>query len=284
MRFTKRTTPIVVLAVVLLLCGAMLAQTMVSGAVNGTITDPSGAVIVNASVVLTSVATGGSQNTKSNTVGLYTFPFVQPGDYKLTASSAGFKSLTQPVTVALGAVVTANLKLAPAGAQEVVEVTGEAGAIQTEDANLTTNFNGKSVELLPNPGNDLSAVALTAPGVVINTTGGYGNFEMFGLPSTANLFTLDGANDNDPYFNINNSGATNLMLGLNDVQEATVISNGYSGQYGGIAGANINYISKSGSNSFHGNLIYWWNGDAMDANSYFLNQAGTPRPFVNANQ
>ena len=79
--------------------------------------------------------------------------------------------------------------------------------------------------LLPNPGNDLSAVALTAPGVVMNTAGGAtyggGNYEFYGLPAVSNLFTYDGANDNDPYFNVNSTGATNLSLGLNDVQETT---------------------------------------------------------------
>ena len=120
---------------------------------------------------------------------------------------------------------------------------------------------------------------------------GGGNYEFFGLPSNSNVFTYDGANDNDPYFNINNSGATNLTLGLNDVQETSVVTNGYSGQYGGLAGANINYVSKSGTNSFHGNAEYWWNGRALNANNYFRNQANAvagsqvaPRPFVNANQ
>ena len=129
----------------------------------------------------------------------------------------------------------------------------------------------------------------------MNTTGGSvfggGNYEFFGLPSNSNVFTYDGANDNDPYFNINNSGATNLTLGLNDVQETSVVTNGYSGQFGGLAGANINYVSKSGTNSFHGNAEYWWNGRALNSNNYFRNQANAiagsqvaPRPFVNANQ
>jgi len=120
---------------------------------------------------------------------------------------------------------------------------------------------------------------------------GGGNFEVNGLPATSNLFTIDGSNDNDPYFNVNNSGATNLILGLNDISESTVVSNGYSGSYGGLAGANVNYVTKSGTNTFHGNAIYWWNGNILNANNYFRNQtnalAGSvidPRPFVNDNQ
>ena len=122
---------------------------------------------------------------------------------------------------------------------------------------------------------------MTSPGAVMNTSGGSmfggGNFELYGLPATSNLFTVDGSNDNDPYFNVNNSGATNLTLGLNDVQESAVVSNGYSGSYGGLAGANINFVTKSGGNNFHGNLEYWWNGTVLNANEYFRNQQGEDR-------
>ena len=127
-------------------------------------------------------------------------------------------------------------------------------------------------------------IAQTAPGVVQNTQGGNGNFSAYGLPATSNLFTLNGQNENDPFLNLNNSGATNLLLGNNDVGEATVVTNGYSGQYGTLAGANVNYATTSGSNNFHGNALYWWNGRALNANGFFNNQNGAPRPFVNANQ
>ena len=84
----------------------------------------------------------------------------------------------------------------------------------------------------------------------MNTGMGYGNFSSYGLPATSNLFTVNGENDMDPYLNLNNSGATNLTLGKNDVQEATVISNAYSGQYGQQAGAQVSYVTKSGTNQY----------------------------------
>jgi hypothetical protein len=284
MRFRSLTGLLVLFAVVFALTGALLAQTYTTGSVAGTITDPAGAVVANATVTLTNLKTGAVQTVKTNNLGYYSFALLQPAPYKVTVASAGFQTASQNVTVGLGSATTTNVKLALSTAQETIEVTGEAAAIQTENANITTNFNARALSELPNSGNDLSAVAYTAPGAVMNTEGGYGNFELYGLPTTSNLFTIDGAMDNDPYFNINNSGATNLMLGLNSIQEASVISNSYSGHYGGIAGANVNYISKSGGNAYHGNLTYWWNGDAFDANTYFLNQQGGARPFVNANQ
>jgi hypothetical protein len=271
------------------------AQTATTGDIAGVVTDPTAAVLSGVVVTLTNLDTGSSTSTTTNSQGSYNFVFLQPGNYSIIASGTGFNKTVKKVAVTLGSSITANLQLAISSQSESVEVTDVVTGVQTEDANLETNFSAQQIALLPNPGNDLSAVALTAPGVVMNTTGGSvfggGNYEFFGLPSNSNVFTYDGANDNDPYFNINNSGATNLTLGLNDVQETSVVTNGYSGQFGGLAGANINYVSKSGTNSFHGNAEYWWNGRVLNSNNYFRNQANgiagsqvDPRPFVNANQ
>src|ERR1700756_1360276 len=118
----------------------------------------------------------------------------------------------------------------------------------------------------------------------MNTGGGFGNFQTAGLPATSNLYTVNGENDQDPYLNLNNSGATNLTLGKNDVQEATVVTNAYSGQYGQQAGAQVSYVTKSGTNQFHGNAEYFWTGLAMNANDYFNNLTQTSRPFANNNE
>jgi len=266
----------------------LCAQTTTTGDLSGVVSDPSGAVLNNATVTLTNVATGATLTTQSNSTGFYRFALLQPGAYKVSATASGFENVQKQVDVGLGSSASANLKLGVGGGHVTVEVSGAVQGVETEDANLNTTFESKQMELLPNPGNDLSAVALTAPGAVMNTAGGSqfggGNFEVYGLPATSNLFTVDGSNYNDPYFNVNNSGATNLTLGLNDVQESAVVANGYSGSYGGLAGANINYVSKSGGNNFHGNLEYWWNGTVLNANEYFRNQHGEARAPVNANQ
>ena len=106
----------------------------------------------------------------------------------------------------------------------------------------------------------------------MNTQGGYGNFSAFGLPATSNTFTVNGGYENDPFLNVNNSGATNLLLGNNDVSDVSVVSNAYQVEYGGLGGAQINETTRSGSNKFHGNAVYWWNGRALNANSYFHKQ------------
>src|SRR5258708_7409599 len=117
-----------------------------------------------------------------------------------------------------------------------------------------------------------------------STGGGFGNLPAFGLPAKANLFTINGNDYNDPFLNLNNSGASNLLLGSNEVQEVAVVSNGYTGQYGRQAGAQVDYTTKSGGNAFHGDAVYYWNGSALNANDPFLNAGGQPRPFENNNQ
>ena len=276
-----------VLATVLLaglMVSTAMAQSSVSGDITGLVTDPSGAIVPNANVTLKSKDTGATQTHATNAQGVYRFSLLTPGNYTLTVQAQGFQGAEKTAQVSVGQASTVNLELAVAQASQTVEVTAEAGSVQTQNANISTTFTPQQVANVPNPGNDLSYVVQTSPGAVMNTQAGYGNASTFGLPATSNLFTVNGQNENDPFFNLNNSGATNLLLGQNDVNEVTVVNNGYSGQYGGLAGANVNYVTKSGSNAWHGNANYYWNGRALNANNYFNNQSGIDRPFVNANQ
>jgi hypothetical protein len=219
-------------------------------------------------------------------MGAFSFPLLHPGNYKVTIKQRGFRTTEQSAVVAVGQTTTVSITLVLGAEGEVIEVSGAAPLIQTEDANISTTFSAKQVDLLPNGGNDLTAVANTAPGVQINTSsgGGYGNFTAFGLPATSNLFTVNGNDENDPYLNLNNSGATNLLLGKNEIQETSVVSNGYTGQYGRMAGAQVDYATKSGTNAWHGNMLYYFNSGGMNANDWFNNQSSTPLPQENNNQ
>jgi Carboxypeptidase regulatory-like domain len=272
--------------VTVLLSVPATSQNLTSGDVAGTISDPSGAAVPNATVDLKNNATGQTLTSKTNSTGAYRFSLLAPGSYTVSANASGFQTTSRPVTVAVGQASTVNVQLSLGASTQTVEVTAEAGVVQTQNGNISTTFSPEQVQLVPNPGNDLSYLVQTAPGAVMNTQAGYGNSSMFGLPATSNLFTVNGMNENDPFLNLNNSGATNLLLGQNDVQEATVVNNGYSAQYGGLAGANVNYVTKSGTNNFHGNVNYFWNGRIMNANNWFNNHSvpTVDRPFDNANQ
>ncbi|HZS98106.1 MAG TPA: carboxypeptidase regulatory-like domain-containing protein [Terriglobales bacterium] len=262
----------------------VFAQSLTSGDLAGTVTDPSGAVVPNASVTVKSNESGSTQTRPTNAQGSYRFSLLGPGTYTISVSASGFQSIQQQATVTVGQAATANVQLALGTASQTIEVSAGAEAVQSENAEISTTITQQQISQTPNPGNDLSYIVQTAPGAVMNTQAGYGNSSTFGLPATSNIFTVDGMNENDPFLNLNNSGATNLLLGKNDIREATVVNNGYSGQYGGLAGANVNYVTRSGSNAWHGNAEYFWNGRAMNANNYFNVQSGVERPFVNANQ
>jgi hypothetical protein len=261
------------------------AQSIISGDVTGIVTDPSGAAVPNATVTLTNVSTNTSQKATTNSDGGFRFAFTPPGTYVVNVTAQGFQTQQRPgVSVAAGQPTAVNIQLAVAGATQTVEVIEAATALQTENADVSTNFSTEMIENLPNPGNDLTYFAQTAPGVVMNTDGGNGNFSANGMPGTSNLFTINGMNNNDPFLDVNNSGASNLMLGANDVAEANVINNAYSGQYGQYAGSQVAYITKSGTNQFHGDALYNWNGRILNANQFFSNEVGQPTSFNNFNQ
>lgn len=261
------------------------AQSITAGLVTGTVTDPSGAAVPNAAVTLSDVGTGTSQKGETNAEGNYRFAFVPPGSYKLSVSASGFQTQEHTgLPVSAGQPATLNVQLALATSSQTVNVVEALNVLQTDNADAATNYTPEMIRDLPNPGGDITYIAQTAPGVVMNTQAGYGNFSANGMPGISNLFSINGQNYNDPFGGNNNSGASNLLLGANDIAEANVISNAYSAQYGQYAGSQITYITKSGTNQFHGDAIYMWNGRALNANQFFSNQVGEPRPFNNFNQ
>jgi hypothetical protein len=261
-----------------------LAQTGTTGDVAGTVKDATDAVVAGASVTLTNADTGDVRSATTNGSGAFRFTFLRPGNYTVSAASAGLKTDVTKVSVLVGQVAEADLIAKIQATQEIVEVTSQAAAVNTDNANLSTTFNSTQVADLPAAGGDLTTVAFTVPGVVMTTGGGYGNFTSNGLPGTSNLFTINGNDYNDPYLNLNNSGASNNLLGQNEIQEAAVVQNAYSVQYGRQAGAQVNYTTKSGTNQLHGNLLWNWNGTDLNANSFFNNRNGLPRPAAISNQ
>ncbi|MBV8114061.1 MAG: carboxypeptidase regulatory-like domain-containing protein [Silvibacterium sp.] len=300
-RLTIPAGPVLPTLVLALLAGASIlvltpplplaAQTTLSSDLAGNVTDPAGAVIPDAKVTVRNNATGATRSTATGGDGSYRFALLQPGQYTVTASASGFQTAQTEASIAVGTVATVNLKLPVGSETQTIEVTEAAPLLQTQNADISTTFNALQISSLPNPGNDITFMGQLAPGSVINSTNqasngllGYGNFSSFGLPATSNRFTVNGTDENDPFFNVNTSGATNLLLGNNEIAESTVTSNAYSVQFGGLGGAQLNQITKSGADAFHGNAVYWWNGRIMNANSYFNNQQGVPRPFVNDNQ
>jgi hypothetical protein len=265
-----------------------VAQTTISGELTGVVTDPSGAVVPGIHVRLRSNSKGTTQSTTTDQEGTYQFSFLLPGSYTLTVSHLGFRETNQEVNVSVGPPGTRNVPLEIADANSTVKVTDEMPLLQAENGDAATTVNQKQVSEVPNPGNDLTYIAQSAPGAIMNTDTIGGNFagivSILGMPGTSNLFTINGMNENFVPINTNSAGALGMLLGQNEIQEATVVSNGYSAQLGGAAGSNINYVTKSGGNAFHGNAAWYWNGRILNANDWIDNAEGNPRPFDIANQ
>ncbi len=266
------------------LAPAAYGQSNISGDIVGTVTDSSGAVVTNATVTLKNEDTGAASVSTTGDTGAYRFPLLKPGKYSVSVAAAGFQSSTVNVTVATGQITQGDVRLTVGQGIQTVEVTSSEPLLHTDNAQMSTSFEMEEIQSLPNPGNDLTFIAQTTPGAVMNTQSGYGNFSVFGLPGTSNTYTVNGGYENDPYLNVNNSGATNLLLGNNDISEVSVITNAYDATFGGMGGAQVNEISRSGANKFHGNATYWWNGRVMNANSWFNKNSGSPRSFDNVNQ
>ena len=274
------------------------AQSGTSSALTGTISDSSGAMVANAQVKAAEVNTGGIRITRSNSEGRYLFAQVNPGEYRITVEATGFaKAESQPANVAVGQTIAVNFTLSPAANTQTVEVTAETGLLSLENPNTSTTLEEKVIKQLPNPGQDLTYVAQFAQGALMNTAGssndakvpgGYGNVEFNGLPATSNGYILDGYDTNDPWLGLNIGLSTNLVIGLDAVQEATVNTNSFSVDQGRYAVAQVNYFTKSGANSFHGDAYEIWNGSLFNAEDYFLHSNDTadsiakkPRSTVN---
>ena len=273
---------------VLCLSGELNAQTTTSGGLTGVVSDPSEAVVPDALIEIRDTDKGTVQSTKTDRDGVYRFFFLTPSRYTLTVSHEKFRKISRTVNVLLGPPGTMDVNLEIETSSTAIRVTGEAPLLQAENGDVSTTLSQKQISEVPNPGGDLTYIAQIAPGAIMNTdTIGLnylGNVSILGMPGTSNLFTVNGMNNNNTQQNTNNSGALGMMLGQNEVQEATVVSNGYSAQFSGAAGANISYITKSGGNAFHSDASYYWNGRALNANDWIDNAEGNARPFDIANQ
>ena len=209
----------------------LAAQTSVTGEVAGTVVDYSGAVVAGAAVSLKSEARGELENRQADGLGQFRFALLRPGTYTLTVTATRFETSGQRVTVNLGRTTTVTIRLAIGTVTTTVEVTEQPPMLDARNGNLATTYQTNQLASLPAPGGDITSYAYTAPGIVMNTGSGWGNFSAFGLPSISNQFTTNGNDNMDALYNMNNSGASNLSLGTNELQEVVVVTNGYSAQY-----------------------------------------------------
>jgi carboxypeptidase family protein len=282
-------------AAVLLLPAELLAQGETTSAILGQVTDSTNAAIPGATVSIINRDTGLRRSARTDDAGRFNFPQLKPGTYTVRVEAQGFApQQADNVISELGKKQTVNLTLRVAQSKQTVEVSAEAPIINPSNPNTSTTLNASALENLPNPGGDLTYPLQFAPGALINTAGngndfvgssnGYGNVEFNGLPALSNGYIVDGLETNDPLTNLNSGLSTNLVLGLNSISEVTVNTLSYSVDQGRYGASQTNYITKSGTNQFHGNLYELWNGAALNAADYFTNATpGNHKPGSTVN-
>jgi Carboxypeptidase regulatory-like domain len=290
--FLKRTAMVLALLPVIAGSAAFLiiprileAQSLVSGDIAGTVTDSTGAAIPNAKVRASNIGTGQVKEVTTSGAGNYRISLLQPGKYTVTATADGFETTQGSLNLSIGQVASQNFNLQVAkGSTTVTVMSSEVPLLQSDTSEISTTISQQEVQNLPNPGGDITYPINLTQGVIMNTQGGFGNAEAFGLPATSNNFTVNGAEENDPFFNLNNSGPSNLLLGSNDVDEISVVANAYGAQYGSLGGIQENILTRSGTNNFHGNVTYYWTNNDLNANQWFNDLNATPEAYANANQ
>ena len=272
-----------------------LAQGETTSAIVGEVKDATSAVVPGATVTITNHETGLKRSATTDVAGRFNFPQLKPGAYLVKVEAPGFEpQQNNNVIAGLGQKQNADFTLKIARSNEVVEVNSEAPLINPENANTSTTLSATTLENLPNPGGDLTYPLQFSPGAQINTAGssndfvggsnGYGNVEFNGLPALSNGYIVDGLETNDPLTNLNSGLSTNLVLGLNSISEVTVNTLSYSVDQGRYGASQVDYVTKSGTNQFHGNLYELWNGALLNAADYFTNATpGNHKPGSTVN-
>ena len=271
------------------------AQGETTSAIVGQVIDATHATVPGAKVIIMNRETGLTRAVQTDAAGRFNFPQLKPGTYSVRVQMDGFEpQLVDNVISGLGEKQSIDFELKVAQAQQTIEVSGAAAIINLQEANTSTTLNAPGLENLPNPGGDLTYPLQFSPGALINTAGsgndfvggtnGYGNVQFNGLPALSNGYIVDGLETNDPLTNLNSGLSTNLVLGLNSISDVTVNTLSYSVDQGRYGASQVNYVTKSGSNRFHGNVYELWNGSALNAADFFTNATPgnhKPRSTVN---
>ena len=285
----------VALVVLLVTSVAVMAQSP-SATLTGTVTDQNDAVVPGVNISVINIANAFQRSTITNNDGAFTVPLLPPGDYVVKAEREGFKTReVRDVVLNVNDRVSLNIQLAIGGIEgQTVDVI-DAPSLIDESAAVGTVVNRQFVENLPLNGRSFQNLITLTPGVVTvpsSLTGNSGQFSVNGQRANANIFTVDGVSANTgngagaiagqatsgTLPALTTFGGTNGMVSVEAMQEFQVQTATYSAEYGRSPGGQISIVTRSGSNEFHGSLFDYLRNDKLDANDWFANRAGQPRP------
>ncbi len=270
------------LVVVSLLAVPLVAQ-KTTGTLRGVVTDPSGAVVANVPVVIANTETGQERTVTTNTQGEYVAAELNVGTYKVTVKAPNFKeAVANAVEVHTASTEVANIQLQVGSTSEQVTVAASEIQVQTDNAGLGEVVTGEQVRELPLNGRSFVQLTQLQPGVAAANSYDSQNkgllsgvdFAVNGNSYTSNLFLIDGANNND----VGSNRTILLYPSIEAISEFKMLRNSYGAEYGQAAGAVINIVTKSGTNQWHGDVLYFGRNTVLDAYDYFTAQAKAAQP------
>ena len=292
----RRTTAGLQTLIILLvtISSASVVRAQVAGAtLSGTITDPSGAAIIGATVSITNKATGVIRQAATDSTGFYSAPNLLPGEYEVTVAASGFSSTKQSdLALTVGAEQVLNLALRIGEANQTIQVEGLAPQVQLGSSTLSSELEGIPVRELPLNGRVWASLSTLQPGVAqvrahpqgTQASRGLGmQMTISGNRPTQNSFRLDGALVND-YSNAGPGSVLGQNLGVDAIQEFSVLTSNYSAEYGFTSGGVINAITRSGTNAFHGSAFDFLRNDKLDAANFFDNAHSLHKSPLKQNQ
>ena len=282
------------LALFLLVLSAAIAPALwaqaESGTIAGTVRDPNGAVVPNASVVLANQATGFTRTATTGSSGQYTASFIPTGLYTISVEAAGFQKLVQSgVQLSTAESITSDLTLKVGDIKQTVEVTATAPLVQDQSAAVSALVTNQQILEMPLNGRTFTSLILLSPGASSGSAGnltsspyairGNTNISVNGSSPQNNSYLIDGIFNRNLWLN------TLIMVPTVDsIQEFRVLTSNYSAEFGASAGAITVVQTKSGSNAFRGSAYEFLRNDKLDANSFFNNRLGAPKPAFRRNE
>lgn len=268
----------VMIAALMLSVGSLAQSQATTGTVQGTVTDPNGAVVSGASVNLKNIDTGFERTVTSNSDGFFNAPLLPLGRYRVTTAAGGFtNTVLENVEVTIGQTQSLDIALKVGGATETVDVSSEAETVETARTELSTQINERSVENLPINRRDFSRFALLTPGVSIVQGPDGDEITINGQKGIQNNVSIDGADANNPFFGEQRGGQRPAFtISLESVKEFQVVPVGASAEFGRSSGGFINAVTKSGTNQFSGAAFLFFRNQSLSGQNPDAVDAGLP--------
>jgi hypothetical protein len=277
-RWLLRTVTTCVVMVSVLPTPAGAQSALGSGRLEGTVVDPSGALLPDATVTARNQSTGISETKRSGVDGHFVFLYLVPGTYEVLVEKAGFRNvLFKDVAVNVGTTASIRPQMTLGKVESVVTVTGAPALVDPTQSAMSTVVDQQSIASLPLNGRDFTDFVLLTPGA--STDGEFGNISFHGLSGNYNNYTVDGGNNNNAFYaQAIGRGTIPFQFSQDIVQEFQVASTGFEAEFGQSGGGVVNTVTKSGGNQVHGDAYYYILDSALNANDAIDNRLGIPKP------